>query len=158
MLLHVLGHTVMEILVPIFWFSDRLDGQASTALHTLLFVLGPPRPGAPISQRIAKRMLQAPIKLLFPAAPKLVAAAMQPASAPALATAALSPWLAAKGIKGAQEIDAFAAANRASMVGFGSVAFAVGLVPVLSWILGFTNSIGAAVYAADLENANIALI
>ena len=55
---------------------------------------------------------QAPIKLLFPAAPKLVAAAMQPASAPALATAALAPWLAAKGIRSAQEIDAVAAANR----------------------------------------------
>lgn len=55
---------------------------------------------------------QAPIKLLFPAAPKLVAAALQPASAPALATAALAPWLAAKGIRSAQEIDAVAAANR----------------------------------------------
>ena len=55
---------------------------------------------------------QAPIKLLFPAAPKLVAAAMQPASAPALATAALAPWLAAKGVRSPQEIDAVAAANR----------------------------------------------
>jgi len=129
---------------------------------------------------------QAPVKVLFPLAPKLLAATTAGASAPALAAAALSPWLARKGVRGAAEIDALSAVNRcgrarlgwtssrawhgsrcqaarvctrrASMLGFGGVAFGLGLVPLLSWVLGFTNSVGAAIFAADLERENVPLI
>jgi hypothetical protein len=44
------------------------------------------------------------------------------------------------------------------MLGFGGVAFGLGLVPLLSWVLGFTNSVGAAIFAADLERENVPLI
>ena len=36
---------------------------------------------------------------------------------------------------------------------FGGVSYALGCVPVLSWLLEFSSSVGAALWAADMEKS-----
>ncbi len=59
-----------------------------------------------------------------------------------------------KGVTTWEEQAAIAYENRWSFRSFGMVAFGLGFVPILSWILNFTTIIGAALWAADIERGN----
>ena len=59
-----------------------------------------------------------------------------------------------KGVTTWEEQAAIAYENRWSFRSFGAVAYGLGFVPILSWILNFTTAIGAALWAADMERGN----
>jgi hypothetical protein len=56
-----------------------------------------------------------------------------------------------KGIRDPQEQAALAYEHRWSFRSFGAVAYGLGFVPLLSWILNFVTTVGAALWAADIE-------
>ena len=49
---------------------------------------------------------------------------------------------------------AVSAANMACLYrSFGGVSYALGCVPILSWLLEFSSTVGAAMWAADMEKS-----
>ncbi|KAJ3175992.1 hypothetical protein HK101_010528 [Irineochytrium annulatum] len=61
-------------------------------------------------------------------------------------------YLTMKGLRFREIVD-HVRARRASYAGFGSVALALELIPVFDCLFVFTNVIGAALWAADMEDA-----
>lgn len=59
-----------------------------------------------------------------------------------------------KGIKDWREEAAIAYEHRWGFRSFGAVAYGLGFVPVLSWLLNFVTTIGAALWAADIERGH----
>lgn len=146
------------------------------------------------AQRLPRRLVNAPARLIFPAGSKLLQAgnsrsyamnALKPylkrvsifSSWPERCfadtqTGAILPshvaqhgamscgllcfalWAVQKGLTSWEEQAAVAYENRWSFRAFGAVAYGLGFVPILSWILNFTTSIGAALWAADMERGN----
>ncbi|CAL8472117.1 g11659 [Coccomyxa elongata] len=207
----ILGLTLLELLVPIYWVSDRLvekhhrqvfDGvlsrqlgqtrpvlpldatekqqvqrlvtkhrqaghlkkggddiaqkieersrTAPPAVKVLLWIFAPPPANEPWWKRLPRRLVNAPARLIFPAGSKL----LQAGNSRSYAMNALKPYLKRKGITSWEEQAAVAYENRWSFRAFGAVAYGLGFVPILSWILNFTTSIGAALWAADMERGN----
>ena len=58
-----------------------------------------------------------------------------------------------KGIKTAEERAAIAYEHRWDFRAFGLTAYVLGFIPLLSWILNFATSVGAALWAADMERS-----
>ncbi len=56
-----------------------------------------------------------------------------------------------KGIKSPEERAAIAYEHRWEFRSFGITAYVLGFIPILSWILNFSTSVGAALWAADME-------
>jgi len=56
-----------------------------------------------------------------------------------------------KGIADEQALEALQAKYSWEYRGFGAVAAALNYIPILNWALGLTNSVGAALFAAKLE-------
>ena len=46
----------------------------------------------------------------------------------------------------------------ACQISFGGVSYALGCVPVLSWLLEFSSSVGAALWAAALTNLGLIVV
>jgi len=53
----------------------------------------------------------------------------------------------------ADEQAAVAYEHRWEFRSFGGVSYALGCVPILSWLLEFSSSVGAALWAADMEKS-----
>lgn len=124
-------------------------------------------PRLPWHLRWLRRTLVAPLYLAFPLAPRLLSIR----DTRDVAVDALRPYLKAKGLRvskkgrGSRQGFSSAAAADASVDdacffskrsawecrSFGAVAAALGCVPVLSWLLAFATTAGAALWAADLE-------
>lgn len=118
-------------------------------IQLLLWIFTPAPPGSPIWVKIPRRILNLPAKLIFPAAPKLLGAQ----NARAYAVQKIKPYLIKKGIKSWDEQAAVAYEHRWEFRSFGGVSYALGCVPVLSWLLEFSSSVGAALWAADMEKS-----
>ncbi len=58
-----------------------------------------------------------------------------------------------KGIKDWREQAALAYEHRWAFRSFGAVAYGLGFVPLISWLLNFVTTIGAALWAADIERS-----
>ena len=111
--------------------------------------------------RWLRRTLVAPLYLAFPLAPRLLSIR----DTRDVAVGALRPWLKVKGLRvskggaggrrgAALSVDdaCFFSRRRAwECRSFGAVAAALGCVPLLSWLLAFATTAGAALWAADLE-------
>ena len=107
--------------------------------------------------RWLRRALVAPLSLAFPLAPRLLSIG----DTRGVAVDALRPWLHSKGLRvsrrsgrGAPPIDdaCFFKRRRAwECRSFGAVAAALGCVPLVSWLLAFAVTAGAALWAGDLE-------
>jgi hypothetical protein len=67
------------------------------------------------------------------------------------ASSLLSGYWHSKGVKAPEAQELVAAARSWELRGFGLVAVGLSYVPVLSWFLGLSNMVGAALYAAALE-------
>ena len=108
--------------------------------------------------RWLRRIVVAPLYLAFPLAPRLLSIG----DTRDVAVDALRPWLKAKGLRvskgnrrqGNSSVDdaCFFSRRRAwECRSFGAVAAVLGCVPVVSWLLAFAVTAGAALWAADLE-------
>ena len=60
-------------------------------------------------------------------------------------------WVLQKGIKSPEEQAAIAYEHRWEFRSFGITAYVLGFIPILSWILNFTTSAGAGLWAAEME-------
>ncbi|CAK0787852.1 hypothetical protein CVIRNUC_011074 [Coccomyxa viridis] len=118
-------------------------------IKLLLWIFTPAPPGTPIWLKVPRRILNAPAKLIFPAAPKLLGAQ----NARAYAVQKIRPYLKKKGIKSWDEQAAIAYEHRWEFRSFGGVSYALGCVPILSWLLEFSSTVGAAMWAADMEKS-----
>lgn len=123
----------------------------------------PERTRFPWYLRWRRRSLLAPLCLAFPLAPRLLSVR----DTRDVAVDALRPWMKSKGLKvskgggrgggsGSRRAftvdDACFSRRRAwECRSFGAVAEVLGCVPVLSWLLAFATTAGAALWAADLE-------
>jgi hypothetical protein len=67
------------------------------------------------------------------------------------ASSLLSGYWHSKGVTAPEAQELVAAARSWELRGFGLVAVGLSYVPVLSWFLGLSNMVGAALYAAALE-------
>jgi hypothetical protein len=88
-----------------------------------------------------------PFKLLLPGGRHLFAVR----DSASLAAVALAPYFKAKGLATGPQRDAAAIVHRWKLRQFGIAVYILGFVPLLSWIFGFTNSVAAALWAADIE-------
>jgi hypothetical protein len=74
------------------------------------------------------------------------------------ASSLLSAYWASKGVTSLEAQEVVAGARAWELRGFGLVAVGLSYVPVLSWFLGLSNMVGAALYAAALEQRGTALL
>lgn len=125
--------------------------------------------------RWVKRAVAVPLALAFPLAAKLLLSSSSSSPSRLLlrdtrgvAVDAMRPWLKSKGLRlcrsygsgAAPAVAAGPVADDACVFerrlawecrAFGAVAVALGLLPLLSWLLNFLTTAGAALWAADLE-------
>lgn len=98
--------------------------------------------------RWLKRTLIAPLYLAFPLGPRLLSIR----DTRDVAVDALRPWLKSKGLRVSKGDACFFSTCRAwECRSFGAVAAVLGCVPLVSWLLAFATTAGAALWAADLE-------
>ncbi len=76
----------------------------------------------------------------------------------AYATMAISDYLNQKGITSADAREAVSHLHANQFRSFGAVTFALGCLPILSWLTNFTNTVGAALWAADMEKSRFKLV
>jgi hypothetical protein len=74
------------------------------------------------------------------------------------ASSLLSAYWHSKGVTSAEAQEVVAGARSWELRGFGLVAVGLSYVPVLSWFLGLSNMVGAALYAAALEQQGTSLL
>jgi hypothetical protein len=74
------------------------------------------------------------------------------------ASSLLSAYWHSKGVTTAEAQEVVAGARSWELRGFGLVAVGLSYVPVLSWFLGLSNMVGAALYAAALEQQGTSLL
>ena len=70
---------------------------------------------------------------------------------------AMQPYFILKGPLSEAEMEAIVDKHRWQFRQFGGIALVLNCIPVLSLLLGFCNTIAAAMWAADLEHGNIDL-
>ncbi len=70
---------------------------------------------------------------------------------------AMQPYFIMKGPLSEAEMEAIVDKHRWQFRAFGGAALVLNCIPVLSLLLGFCNTVAAALWAADLELANIDL-
>lgn len=125
----------------------RGAGSAAQIASFLLWASTSPDNRATFLQSAAKRVLQVPIRLFFPAMRKLAGVA----NSETYAALAIKSYLKKKGLEHPTETEAVAYAHRNDFRQFGVVAYALGCVPVLSWVFEFTTYVGAGLWAAEME-------
>jgi hypothetical protein len=105
-------------------------------------------------QYYAKKLVTAPVKLLLPGG-RLLFGVRDTA---AFGVVTMGPYLKQKGAGRGELREAVALVHRWKFRRFGSSAYALSAVPVLSWLFAFTNSVGAALWAADFERGCFQLV
>ena len=88
-----------------------------------------------------------PINSLFPIGPLIYAYLNGFGGAASL----MDYYLQQKSVKSAADREAVYQANRQQFRMFGAVVFLLDLLPIANWLFLFTNTVGAALWAADME-------
>ncbi|KAK9808883.1 hypothetical protein WJX72_005699 [[Myrmecia] bisecta] len=156
LLLRVLSLLLQELLIPIYWVSDKLvrNHHRQVFRESMMWLFAPPSPGTPRLQKWAKHVLTVPFRLLFPAGYRLLGVK----DSRAYATLAMSDYLSQKGISDPAAREAVSSLHAPLFRQFGAVTFALGFLPVLSWLTNFTNTVGAALWASDMEKKHFKLV
>ena len=71
---------------------------------------------------------------------------------------ALAPYLEMKGVKNIEEQDALVAKHKLMFYQFGWAALILSCIPIIGSFFAFTNTVGAALWAIDLEKEHFNLM
>lgn len=107
-----------------------------------------------VAQFYAKKLVNAPVKLLLPGGRYIFG--VRDSAAMGLIT--MAPYLKAKGLDRKELKEAFGLIHRWRLRRFGMTVYVLSAIPILSWLFAFTNSVGAALWAADFERGRFHLV
>jgi hypothetical protein len=134
--------------------SGLAVGAAASLASLAVRILLKPKPNEGLLMRKARDFVTLGTSLFLPLLLPLYVYRDSHAEASSL----LSSYWHSKGVTAPEAQELVAGARPWELRGFGLVAVGLSYVPVLSWFLGLTNMVGAALYAAVLEQPGTPLL
>lgn len=133
--------------------KTKLSTQNPT-VEWILWLVKPPTLSSGRTEYIIKRLLTAPFRSVLPFLTVLFGAA----NSHTQARDALAPYLEMKGVKDPAEQDALVVKHKLMFYQFGWAALILSCIPVVGAFFAFTNTVGAALWAIDLEKQHFDLM
>ncbi|DBA97364.1 TPA: hypothetical protein ACH3X1_015098 [Trebouxia sp. C0004] len=124
------------------------------AIEWLIWIVKPPSLSSGRVEYVGKRLLTAPFRSVLPFLTVLFGAA----NSHTQARDALAPYLEMKGVSNPDEQDALVVKHKLMFYQFGWAALIFSCIPIVGAFFAFTNTVGAALWAIDLEKQHFNLM